>query len=147
MKKKPIKQIVCIFSLILLFAPANAQNLPSWAEPSEDSSFGTTRAERQTPDRSQRERSSGLSGDYTPGPVTWNNGKGKGSKNACNGIINGNGNSQKCAEYCENNPSDIKCRQACAIDPNICSTPIPIDNPFALGFLTACGLAYAYIKL
>jgi hypothetical protein len=140
MKQKPMKQTVFIFVLTLLFAPANAQDLPSWAEPSEDRSFGTTQAEQQTPDRSQRERPNGLSG-YDTQPFN------RPQRNTIGRCVSDLG---EWADWCS-------CKRANGgfvfsiaekwCDKHYPPTPIPVDNPFAIGFLIACGFAYAYIKL
>jgi len=149
-----------ILFLAILFLPATGfgQNLPSWAEPSEDRSFGEHPTEKRAPDVSQREGLNGLSGGRGLGATTWNdngnkggnseNNNGRGSAEACNGIINGNGNSNGCKMFCKHNPENLQCRKACAVDSDVeCSEPIPIDNPFAIGFLVALGFVYAYIKL
>jgi hypothetical protein len=135
-----LKTVALVFT-ILAWAPlAAAQSLPSWAEPSEDRSFGERKVERQAPDRSQRERPNGLSG-YDTRPFN------RPQRNTIGRCVSDLG---EWADWCS-------CKRANGgfvfsivekwCDEHYPPTPIPVDNPFAIGFLIAAGLAYAYVKL
>jgi len=133
-----------ILFLAILFLPATGfgQNLPSWAEPSEDRSFGEHPTEKRAPDVSQREGLSGLSGEYDTDPFNRN------PQTNTFGCLKELGDGRDWCE-CKRNSGGFlfhKVERWCdkKYPP---SKPIPIDNPFAIGFLVALGFVYAYIKL
>jgi len=142
------KAILFLTILFLSVSTGFAQNLPSWAEPSDDREHST---ERIAPDTGQREGLNGLSGGATVGNSrnSSSGGESDGNTDACNGIVNsgGSGNVAPCRTFCEDNPGDIQCRRACAEDSTVnCSEPILIDNLF-VGFLVALGLVYVFFSL
>jgi hypothetical protein len=144
------------FTLFLLLLAAallhpvdtTAQNLPGWAEPSEqrESRFESrsfdTQENRYQSNRSQREPQSGINAPFPGASTNGNNGGAScGAANPDNG---------GCQNFCTSNPTADQCVSNCETDPDLsyCDdvrAAVPVDDYLPL--LMLAGIAYAALRL
>lgn len=129
---------------VLGTSTASAQDLPSWAEPSERQTY--ERSYQENTERFTRQ-SDAFEGGLPPQTPDWGQ-----------PMMNGNGKAA-----CKKNPNSNGCRNACLKTQNpdrlkenapfFCKDAfpgiptVPIDNPYAMGFMILLGASYAIFKL